>query len=1361
MNIEKLTIAQFNELKQSQRNLFEDFDKIYNQKKDDPNFNSTDFEKHFFYQLIELQNKLLSYDLSEIPFEAWNDILILADKWEDITVYADFSKTKANIDFKILEASGNLIDTNFTNFKNCNIKNIESITYLSDNAFDSDVIKKNFHLFLSSNFSKEFKKKFCYRELTMEDISFLSPSQLSELQTKRNWKSHFSFVSFNNMLLKSINLEKLIELYKFSQIDFEILNYTFGNFVYLDDIATQQFVEKISISELQNMKSICYDYLKSLFFEYGMRFSQFPQKFLEENDDIFLTHSNISNEVKDRYYNQRLTLEDIENNFELFKNIPIENFIGDFLLKSFAQSFGSGNFQIILNKHKDVIHHIIDFDRTWIFKKIFSKVQSFEGAVKLYCLNYHFNEICLGEFPEWLQSMNFKVVKEYEYQTFEEMKQYNEQTLLLNLKQVEILETLGINNMIRCNESTNLFSKIMNIDYFENQLVNYLNKISSIKEKMNTYEEFENLIADFLGNSTFDHSQIVGEFRVRHPSIFLDDNAPLELKRKFYEKRLGIEDYSFLLDNIHYFSHTNISYGFDDVLSWTRDLFQNKDCITSNLYKLKVSTVFLKIKEEKIQKVFQEYIEESSENFDINKIDELYNLIFRLETTNSVEMYTCGKGIILQLLSCDNPIEKFTQIEDVFLRNNLPFVGKVFSVFDILYPNFEEIASLSRISPVLKRKSMKARKAIIFSDLLRASLGSNNRSLIDYLDNLEKGNQLFIDLYHHKITLNELKSEDKDILKDFSNHLITLYNNTFIKRNPSQSNHTLINLSDSLEENLKVLFLQDEKVVLNLPDKIVKMFGHYAGFDSLTQMKNYIIDHKKNADSKNRKLAKTKITLDKGDFVKGINSKDYLSTILQNGSVAKEFLGVFDKGDCTPLDTDLSKIEVLDKDIQSTISHTISNSYGDIFFVLKNDGRFLITRENTSDTYDEKIYKVSNHDISGKKYNNEDLHKLEAFCTASNDHYGIRTGFASSEIDYIVCRGDYDKSIGLDIAMNGFYIPVVDGNGKVIFTEEEYDKLRSQMMGLKYYEEKKYQLASLDTLSTPEILNIADSLVNNAEEVTQKRIAIQNTVIKALQEIGIHNVKYEISKDLTPGIVEFIDTGSTGRYTNVPGDGDFDFIMKLDKDFMIDDSKLRNLREILRKTFPSKEFIITSRGDIRAKNVKIDGLDTFVDIDISFVQKTDKITYSTDMCLRERLNSIHEQYPNEYPIVLANILMAKKVLKDANVYKSKNNSTPQGGLGGVGVENWILQNGGSLEIAARSFLKVANEVQNFEEFKKKYAIWDFGENHFSRKDSNFSKYSHDNFVTDNMDPDGYDRMKQALRNYIENLDYGLSHTSIR
>lgn len=96
----------------------------------------------------------------------------------------------------------------------------------------------------------------------------------------------------------------------------------------------------------------------------------------------------------------------------------------------------------------------------------------------------------------------------------------------------------------------------------------------------------------------------------------------------------------------------------------------------------------------------------------------------------------------------------------------------------------------------------------------------------------------------------------------------------------------------------------------------------------------------------------------------------------------------------------------------------------------------------------------------------------------------------------------------------------------------------------------------------------------------------------------------------------------------------------------------------------------------------------------------------------------------------------------------------RGGLGAVGIENWILQNGGSFETAARSFLNVAERCNNnFDAFCINYAIWDFGENHMV--DDNI--YPHDNFVL-NMTEEGFEKMTVALQAYVKDVEKERSAT---
>lgn len=529
-------------------------------------------------------------------------------------------------------------------------------------------------------------------------------------------------------------------------------------------------------------------------------------------------------------------------------------------------------------------------------------------------------------------------------------------------------------------------------------------------------------------------------------------------------------------------------------------------------------------------------------------------------------------------------------------------------------------------------------------------------------------------------------------------------------------------------KKLTKLFSQTGEIDYNLPDRIVRMYCGFIGINTVAEAKQYMQQKVEEANKRNRKNSRN-FKLEDGDLVKGIGRIDFLSKILQNGSLSKEYLGASAGSDATPLDTDVSMVRK-----NPSLASLEAKEYGPIFFVLKNrDNRFQITRNSPQIQREEDKNKI-------------DLSKLELFYTGvlGTGHYGIRTGFASTEIDYIMVNGAYDKRIGLEIAKNGFYIPVVTEEGNVLFTEEDYENIRSTMQGLSYYGTEEYKLSN--NLYSNDSNELAIQLLENASEVKEKKDAINEVIRQVLEK---HNLKLKetIDGNLENGTVELIDTGSTGRGTNTPGDGDFDYIMRLDNQIILNSEEMNQIKKELLEKFSCENKVLTHNGDFRLKGVKINGLKDPVDIDITFTEKTDKINYSTDMCVRDRLNSIKKQYPNKYNQVIANILEAKKVLKEYECYKPNRGAIPQGGLGGVGIENWILQNGGSFQDAARNFLE-QSENKSLEEYKNTHFIYDFGENHLAAR---INQYPHDNFIY-NMNESGYNKMKIALKEYLKKIE---------
>lgn len=928
-----------------------------------------------------------------------------------------------------------------------------------------------------------------------------------------------------------------------------------------------------------------------------------------------------------------------------------------------------------------------------------------------------------------------------------------------------------IKNILGQEESLNLmhsYGKYIEKIYEINKLHNlHLNSAFSKEDLLN---ELEKTIVQeiIMENLKYDES-LPKHFKNHFPTLFLDENTPQEIRNKFYNQEFSPADFKENQELLQYFNKTNIAFGLEEHRQFLIGLYPDVDIEEGNRRKLYIYDKLQKIKTDKeTLETVKDYIK--YHEYNEKKIDTITKLAERAVHSNSTDIRNLSGPILASIVNLENPEQSFEKIEDIFTKNNLPFFAKIYSCFELLNPELKafDFSNDSRVAPELKEETLpkiglrltktETRFQIIFNDILRITYSSNNRDFQNYLNNLEFGNSCYNKIKEENFNLSSLTEKEQKELLTFSEHLEAL------SRNIPRKDRIEFNLDTlSLEDKIKILgdsFSPTDKY--QLKDRIIRSFCYYAGITSFEELKSLSTSIHKQAEEKGRKNARRleehPFQFEVGDFVRGIGFYNILGSTLQHGNVCKEFLTTFIKqrykSDTTSLDIDLTYVTE-----QKDIYHTISGSptgfnFGNIFIILKHDN------PNINITRDEE------GNLTGRPYNPK---KMEVFGTKTSKggfttHWGIRTGISFSDVDYILYKKDaiideknpYDKNgnvqyisteseekfddlsaIKFEIARNGIYIPVIDFSGKLIYTEEEYDDLRSKMQGLSYYGTERYSLS--DNLISDEIVQIAETIATSNQDNKRKQDAIKATIIDALAPLGI-TIKDKIDHKLETGTAEFIDTGSTGRNTNILGKGDFDFIMRLDNSIMSDEKKLQELKERLLKVLGEEHRNETVNGNFRFKNVHIEGIENPIELDISFVQKTDKLDYSSDESIRDRLTSIKKQYPDEYNLVLANIIEAKKVLKDGEAYKKQ-----QGGMGGIGIENWILQNGGSLQDAATSFIE-ASKGKSLKEFKNTYPIWDFGENHYADEKE---IYPHDNF-TSKLTEKGYERMKQTLSKYLEN-----------
>ena len=780
-----------------------------------------------------------------------------------------------------------------------------------------------------------------------------------------------------------------------------------------------------------------------------------------------------------------------------------------------------------------------------------------------------------------------------------------------------------------------------------------------------------------------------------------------------------------------------------------------------------------------------------------DKIAELYSLYKRSELTNSEEAYKLRDQIIDGALEQDDPLEVFAKIEKIFEKNNLPLFAKIYKCFETLYPNFNKSTfnfdKNSRISPdLLNANSLEKRMAylrrnssdrdirmqMVFNDLLRISICSADRSLIDYMNNIKVGNDLYLDIVSGKRTFESLTFEEKNILDVFSSHLEVL------QENKTQSkNMTLDNLS--LPDKIRVLSKEFSPTDRHsLPDRIIRSFAYYAGFDSFESLNNYIIDSYKKAErlGESNVIKRQTFSFEDGDLLRCIGNIDALEASLDIGNVCKEFLGPL-KGtsdsDMTPLDIDFSLINTangMKKTIYSCISGTPTGfGFGNIYLVTdKNNPNIRITRDNNGNidtSYDPMKLEV---------FSTEDLSGVNAV------RWGARTGYSLvTDVDYIIYKKNfeinslkpynedgtvnyvnqtsdvYDDLIRLKmlLAKKGIYKPVYDFTGKLVFTKKEYDTIRSKLDGISYYktiteEEKAYPIVDTSLLYFPGIEELVTEMQQDRSKQQEKRKIITDKIKEILvSSLGATQINDTILNDLSQGNIDLLETGSTSRGTNVPGDADYDFMTRVGRnDLNNTDAVIRDLNSLF-----SPQTNISHDNRFRGKDIKLDGIEEPIDIDISFTQKRDKVDYSTDTCLSDLLRTIEKEYPEQFPLVKANIVYAKKILKAGKAYKSRRSSEAEGGLGGIGVEYWILQNGGSFINAVNSFLAQAVKDGNiipYEEFKDKYQVWDFGKNHEPKEikigsserlgSSEKIVFPYDEFVSCNMSKEGYLKMTKTL-----------------
>ena len=697
-----------------------------------------------------------------------------------------------------------------------------------------------------------------------------------------------------------------------------------------------------------------------------------------------------------------------------------------------------------------------------------------------------------------------------------------------------------------------------------------------------------------------------------------------------------------------------------------------------------------------------------------------------------------GDELAKQLFATDNPRETFTKIEDVFVRNNLPLVGKVYRVFEILHPRdvlTQKLESNSALSPVLRQvRSDLRRRDIIYRDLLNIHIQTGNQSLSEYLQVIDSGASL-AERFRQGEDLNEQEIKQ---LTAFANKLTTLYHTSALSRHQVTNDSPTPNPAAALDKIYADLRVREGQT---LESRVCEMFLYPIGASSVKEALTLMDESISSANqrhSQERERKRGKFTLEKGSLIKGLvrssdlesgNGFQILDNILGNGSVAKEYLGSASSSDATPFDTDCVRLR--DEDIKDsfrqTFSDQASSGYGDILFVIRDRGQFQEPNPENPASYDPTKLELITSNV------------------VSQNHTGVRTGFPITQVDFIIAKDEVVKNprslqnLFFSIAKTGIAIPVVDAEGNEIFTQEMFDSYRRSLAGIDRFrgESPEYQPPTPNTLMGDMVESLIPSVTADRENVAKRNQEIRQKIKTTLDGLGI-TLRDEQDQSLIGAELE--DIGSTGRGTNLPGDYDFDYTLLLDPRAFKQGKTIQSaiLEQISHEgTTPAPEGEVSIQ--IRMTGVDLESGEKLA-VDIGINEREDGQVYGSHKAVAERLDSIAEAYGEEArDTVIANILVAKKLLKEGHAYKK--GTYGDGGLGGIGVENWILQNGGSVEAAFNSFWEASHNpdgsLVDITTFRARYPIYDPGSN--LRRE----RY-HDNFAY-TLTETGYQAMIEVIK----------------
>ncbi len=301
--MEKITIEEFRRIKAEMKAII---DECFSDED-----MSEELQQEYLSKYVVLEQELLSYDLSDIPFEEWEGIMLFSED------ELDFSKTHANLDFEVIDE----IICPRLNIEGCNIRNFKALDY-TEETFSPEYRDKHPEFFPSKDIPEDVRELFYSNKLTLGHI-YQYP-ELRNIVIPENFSSEYRSNSY--FIISKIGLENTFKLLdEYPEFMVFITGFNENDNA---NMVTSRDIPDPNMDSYEDCKRYVFNQfalsLSTSYVHKDIDLSIIPDEFREQHPDMFVDDLDIEEGAKKLFYEGKLHIRALRYYKDKFKDKNIK-----------------------------------------------------------------------------------------------------------------------------------------------------------------------------------------------------------------------------------------------------------------------------------------------------------------------------------------------------------------------------------------------------------------------------------------------------------------------------------------------------------------------------------------------------------------------------------------------------------------------------------------------------------------------------------------------------------------------------------------------------------------------------------------------------------------------------------------------------------------------------------------------------------------------------------------------------------------------------------------------------------------------------------------------------------------------------